>query len=291
MGEWARPDDFSLVFRLTSSEYVDKFIDKGSIKFNTPQSWIDYAKEHGTGRGDGYEGTIAFCDVTDYERVFQLYEKYHSNNILIRDSRPLITGINGQRLLLKDKRSLQLPCFCVYIMKHSLFHCPNRTGKQRLSAEIPGSYFRDFSDNSSPEEISNLPLEKQPALIIIRDFDEFKRRLYNSLRKLGLKDTEILTDIVSYYNFEQQESYGEKDFERKYPYELFIKSTRFKEQSEARVIIKTTKVEIIKYLYNNAIELGCMKDIAEVYKGYLYNGVEVEMTMNIYEKSTSEIIR
>ena len=61
MGEWARPNDFFVACRLTSSKYADSFLDTGSIKFNTPQSWIDYSKKYGDGRGDGYEGTLVFC--------------------------------------------------------------------------------------------------------------------------------------------------------------------------------------------------------------------------------------
>ncbi|MNW33000.1 hypothetical protein D3C74_99540 [compost metagenome] len=51
MGEWAKPNNFSAAFRLTSSKYADAFVDTGSIKFNTPQSWIDYSKKYGDGRG------------------------------------------------------------------------------------------------------------------------------------------------------------------------------------------------------------------------------------------------
>ena len=51
MGVWANPDHFTAVFRLTSSKYAEVFIDKGSIKFNEPQSWIDYSKKYGNGRG------------------------------------------------------------------------------------------------------------------------------------------------------------------------------------------------------------------------------------------------
>ena len=149
MGLWANPDHFTAVFRLTSSKYADDFIDKGSIKFNEPQSWIDYSQKYGNGRGDGYEGTIAFCDVLDYRKAIELNQKYNSTCILNPNLRPLTKKAIGRRLLLKDKRSLQLPCFCFYIMKHSLFPCPDNTGKHSVSALISASYFRDFSDNLS----------------------------------------------------------------------------------------------------------------------------------------------
>ncbi len=284
MGVWANPDHFTAVFRLTSSKYADDFIKKGSIKFNEPQSWIDYSKKYGKGRGNGYEGTIAFCDVLDYKRVIELNQKYNSNCILNTNLRPLTKETIGQRLFLKDKRSLQLPCFCFYIMKHSLFPCPDSAGKHRVSAHIPASYFRDFSDKLSPEDIKKRPLEDQPALIIIDSFDEFKVRLYKTLKSIGLEDTEIIIGNVSYFDFDEYGNEGWMDFGQKYPYELLVKNSSFKEQSEARIIIKTKKNKIIERLHNASIELGCMKDIAQVHKGYLHDGIRVEMTIEIHEE-------
>ncbi|MEK5061025.1 hypothetical protein BK126_26280 [Paenibacillus sp. FSL H7-0326] len=284
MGEWSEPNGFSAVFRLTSSKYADAFVDKGSIKFNTPQSWIDYAKKYGDGRGDGLEGTLAFCDSLDVERISELTQKYESSCILNPNTRPLLKETSGRRLFMKDKRSLELPCFCVYIMKNSLFPSPDSEGKHRVSGVIPASYFRDFSDNSLPEDIEKLPLEDQPALIIIKDFKEFRNRLYKALRQLGLEDDEIIIGNVSYIDFETHGPYGWMDFGLQYPKELLVKNIRFAEQSEARVIIKTNKKEVIERLSVAPIELGSMKDITQVYKGYLHEGMRVQMTVDVYEE-------
>ncbi|BES66094.1 hypothetical protein SANA_25330 [Gottschalkiaceae bacterium SANA] len=283
MGDWEKPNTFSGAFRLTSSKYAKSFIKRGSIKFNTPQSWIDYSKQHGDGRGDGYEGTLAFCDSLDVKSISEIIQKYESICILNTNARPLHKEICKRRLLLKDKRSLNLPCFCVYIMKHSLFPCPDSAGKHRIPAEIPASYFRDFSDNYSPEDIDKLPLEDQPVLIIIRDFEEFKNRLYKALREVGLEDSEIIIEGVSYFDFEAYGSDGWMDFCQIYPKELLVKSIRFEEQSEARVIIKTNKKEVVERLDSAPIELGCLKDIAQVHYGYLHKGMRVEATVNIDE--------
>jgi len=284
MGVWANPDHFTAVFRLTTSEYADNFIDKGSIKFNAPQSWIDYSLKYGNGRGDRYEGTIAFCNIFDYERVIELNQKYNSDCIINTKMRPLAKEVIGQRLFLKDKRSLQLPCFCFYIMKQSLFSCPDSAGKHRVSAHIPASYFRDFSDNLSPVDIEKRPLKDQPALIIISNFDEFKIKLYKTLKAIGLEETEILIGNVSYFDFEAYGNDGWMDFGQMYPYELLVKNIIFKEQSEARIIIKTKKSIIIQRLHDGPIELGCMKDIAQVHKGYLHGGIRVEMNIDMHEE-------
>lgn len=284
MGGWAEPNHFTAVFRLTSSKYADDFLDKGSIKFNTPQSWIDYSKKYGDGRGDGLEGTLAFCGIFDVERFSELKGKYSATDFLNPNTRPLLIENDGARLLLKDRRSLELPCFYVYILKHSLFTCPDSSGKHRVSANIPPSYFRDFSDNYLPEDVEALKLEDQPALIIISDFEAFKNRLYTALRMIGLDDVEIILGNVSYFDFAAYGAEGWMDFQQKYPNELLVKNIRFAEQSEARVIIKTAKKDIIKRLHDAPIELGSMRDIAQVHKSYLHGGMRIEMTVEVYEK-------
>lgn len=172
----------------------------------------------------------------------------------------------------------------MYIMKHSLFPCPDCAGKHKISADIPASYFRDFSDHSQLEDIDKLPLGDQPALIFISDYNEFQNRLYKALRKVGVEDSEVLIERVSYFDFEKNGFNGWMDFGQEYPKELLVKSNHFEKQSEARVILKTNKKEVIKRLQNAPIALGCMKDIAQVHKGYLYEGIRVEMLVDIYEE-------
>ena len=284
MSGWANPNNFTAVFRLTNLKYAEAFLDKGSIKFNTPQSWIDYSRKYGDGRGDGLEGTLAYCSRYDIEHIKDFNEKYCSTNVLNSKNRPILHVNEGRRIYFKDKRSLELPCFCIYIMKHSLFPCPESPGHHKITAEISSSYFRDFSDNSLPEDVEALPLEDQPALIIISNFQEFQNRLYAALKNLGLDDTEIILGTVAYYDFEEFGPNGWRDFGQKYPYELLAKNIRFANQSEARIIINTVKKDVIKRLYDAPLELGSMNDIAQVHKGYLHGGVQVGMTVLIEEE-------
>lgn len=50
--KWANPDEFTLAMRCTTVNYANKFIEEGSIKFNTSDSWVKYAITNGEGRGD-----------------------------------------------------------------------------------------------------------------------------------------------------------------------------------------------------------------------------------------------
>lgn len=43
-----------LTLRCTEVKYAYSFLEKGEIKFNTPQSWVNRAIEFGKGRGDKF---------------------------------------------------------------------------------------------------------------------------------------------------------------------------------------------------------------------------------------------
>lgn len=273
-GGWANPNDFSAVFRCTSVKYADEFMKKGSIKFNTPSSWIQYSMDKGEGRGDRLEGAVALCHFADVEKIVELNQEY-------KDYLSLVRMPYEERIYLKNSRSLNLPCYCLYIMKHSLFECPNKEGEHRVCADIPASYFRDFMDDLPPEDVEKLSDDEKPALIIINDFNEFKNRLIEKLVSIGLDEREIIISSVRYLDFEKYGREGWWDFGKMFPKELLIKNKRFENQSEARIIVNTDKEHVKEVLYNNPIEIGPMIGIAKVYKGYLYKGLNVEMTCRI----------
>ena len=103
---------------------------------------------------------------------------------------------------------MHLPCFCLYYLKNSMFICPKEPGIQKLKTSIPYSYFRDFADNMSPEEVQKLPEDERPVLIVIEDYPEFKRRLVHKLIEIGLLDREIIETKVSYFDFDQYGEFG-----------------------------------------------------------------------------------
>ena len=94
IGGWAKPDEFSLTMRCTEVKYADSFLEKGEIKFNTPQSWVNRAIELGEGRGDKFEGTIAIYHIEDLKNMKLINEKYkncshlewinYDNNVYIK---------------------------------------------------------------------------------------------------------------------------------------------------------------------------------------------------------------
>lgn len=270
---WGNPDSFSLVLRCTTQRYAHAFRDFGQIKFSTPESWVQYEEEYGDGRGDKLEGTIAAFHLLDPDHAIPIIQKYKQCKGLLKIS-------YGERMYLKIDRDMKLPCFCIYLQKLSLFDCPKETGVQTLKATIPYSYFRDFSDNMTPDDILKLPTLDRPALIFISDYPEFKQRLVNKLKSIGLLDNEIIEANVTYFDFDQYGRYGYWDFGQSSPMELAIKHIRFKDQNEGRFIINTDNSKVLETL-KNPIEIGSLADICTISDNYFYDGMRVELTADI----------
>ncbi|MED4461493.1 hypothetical protein [Metabacillus fastidiosus] len=267
-GVWAKPEDFMVVFRLTTRQYAENFLKKGEIKFNTPSSWVQYAFENGEGRGDKLEGTLATFYMFDIENAAKLNQKYKKYPDLVRV--PI-----GQRVYLKRSRNMELPCFCFYILKQSMFDCPKEEGKHKLTTTVPASYFRDFVDNLDPQKVEKLDQKDKPALIFIHDYNEFERRIINALMALGLNREEIIIARVRYIDFNEYGESGWWDFGERSPMELAVKHNRFENQSEARIIINTDD-EKIKQILTKPIEIGSLEDIAKVSNTYFHEGITVE---------------
>ncbi|SFM53964.1 hypothetical protein SAMN03159341_1458 [Paenibacillus sp. 1_12] len=272
-GVWAEPENFVSVFRCTTQKYAETFLKKGEIKFSTPSSWVKYAFEKGEGLGDKLEVTMATFHVFDIEHAIELNQKYkkYSDLVLI----PI-----GQRVYLKRSRDMELPCFCFYILKQSMFDCPKEEGKHSLTATVPASYFRDFMDNLDPQEVEKLNRKEKSAVIFIHDYKEFEQRIINALMALGLNREEIIITRVSYIDFDKYGEYSWWDFGQRPPKELTIKHNRFENQSEARIIINTDD-EKIKQILVKPIEIGSLEDIATVSNIYLHGGMSVEITVNL----------
>lgn len=271
---WGNPNNFLASFRCTKTKYAKSFVEKGEIKFSTPQSWVEWELLNGKGRGDKLEGTLAFHNIFDLEKIKEFYEKYgkHPEHI------PFLVD---QRLYLKRKRSMQLPCFCFFIVKNSLIECPAKPGKQKLTLEIGSEYFRDFADNLAPKEVDKLPEEEKPAIILVNDYKAFYERLKNKLFDLGLRQNEIIDGIVKYYDYTQHGVSGWMDFSNKSPFELLLKDATFEHQSEARIIINTDS-EKIKSILSEPIEIGALSGICDYETVYMHEGMRIEFSADIY---------
>lgn len=266
---WSKPDSFNLTLRCTKQKYAKNFMEQGEIKLSTPQSWVDYAINNTEGRGDKYEGMLAHHGMFDIQNMILLNAKYEKYRDLLR--------INyGNQVYLKKENDMRLPCFCVYTLRHSMFQPPSKPGRQRISTTIPGSYFRDFSDDMDEEKVKKLPDSEKPAVIVIKDFDEFVIRLKKVLVSMGVEPEEILINHITYLDYYHHGKNSWLDLCQEPPKQLFAKDIRFEDQNESRVIVNTISKDILQGL-SKPIYLGPMFDIADVVYSYHYHGIEIEM--------------
>ena len=270
---WASPNAFSLVLRCAKMKYAQSFLERGQIKLSTPESWVKYEEDHGNGRGDRLEGTLAVCHFLDIDSFSYFHSKYsHYNDLIVKRY--------GNHLYFKRKRDMQLPCFCLYHLPFHEFPCPEKLGKQVLKTSIPPSYFRDFADNVPMEIIENLPMDERPAIIFIEKYSEFKQRFIKKLTQLGVTHNEIIETNIYYRDFYSHGNLSRWDSGQTSPLELAIKHIRFKDQNELRFIINTNNPTVLELL-KKPIEIGSLEDICALQNVYLYNGMNIELTADI----------
>lgn len=285
--KWKFPKHFLGAFRCTEVKYAEDFINKGTIKFNSPNSWVKYAKEKSEGRGDLLEGTVAAYSIYDTESVIALNNKYSDYEL----KGQLIREKVKDRIYLKLKSSMELPCFCFYTLNMDMFQCPKKMGDNIIECDMPPSFFRDFTDNMTLTQMNSLPVEKQPSIIIIEDYNEFEKRLRKKLYSLDIRDDEIISVNIRYVNYDHPVNYLNYQ-EGKFswycydgipPMELSIKDKRFFYQNEGRIIVNTKNQEAKNYLLNNIVDIGNMSDIAQKFDGYCYEGIHLKVKCDVQE--------
>lgn len=264
---------FSGALRCAEKQYNDAFVKRGCIKFGLPQKWVDDGKKYGPGRGDVFEGTFATCNIFDIENTLKLCSVYKIPNS------DTTCEVISNRVYFKRKQSLNLPVFCLYGIRYDIFDITERTGWQTVKGTIPAEYFISFSNIA--EGKNELPIEHQPSVVVIRDLDEFKRRLFSKLRSIGVADDEIIASVILYYDFNCFGPNGWIEINKEPPLELTVKDKSFEKQSEIRFIINSKNAEIMEYLRNNTIDIGSLEDIAQNIDGYFKQGIDIEMKLDV----------
>lgn len=258
------------LIKATKVKHGKNMYEHGQIKFGVPKEWEEQGKKYGQGQGDIFEGTIATvcCDETETIHHWNKIPDFYTLQI-------------GNKVYLKNKRSMQLPCFCAYILTDKMLSKPTDIGEQTLTGEIPPEYFRDFASNLTVTQIEKLPYLEQPAIVYIKDLFEFEKRLRKYLIEyVGVQAKDIITRQVEYVEWDEPvtETYIEC------PLELFFKDKQFSHQQEWRVIINTDDEEVKKRLLSKPIAIGTLESIAYFKDGYLKDGISIEVDALIKRK-------
>lgn len=250
-----------MLFRCTTQEYAERFLKTGNIRFGTPQEWINYYKEHGDGRGDLLEGSFASIHNFD-ERPINFYKLYRPKTFMTYDER------NGNYYF-QSTDVLGLRTFCLFGLDRSLFirKAEGENRNEYPTGSILKQYFEDFSD-ATQENYEELPKDKKPVLLMIKNPRKFFERLIQSLMQNGFARDEIIIRHVSYMDKKKQFLIGDA-----IPGELFAKDVSFSYQSEIRVVLMPQKEHLRELIENkNGIfDLGGMNDIADIQDYYFHD--------------------
>ncbi|MCF8010757.1 MAG: hypothetical protein K9L17_05590 [Clostridiales bacterium] len=259
--EWAQPDKLYAIFRCTNAKHADDLVNKGTIMFNNARAWADIEKKKGKGQGDLYEGVFAACHPSDVDSVTFYNKKYNDVECVS----------NGKLLYFRRKSVMQMPAFCFFLLKQSLFDCSGKEGKHTLSTYIPGTFFQEFADGLSADE------EKQPSLVLIHDMEEFVKMIKRKLISMGVNESDVLVRCVQYLNkhIPFYNSAGS-------PEELFLKDKSFSYQAEGRILVNTTNKLLIDKLVRNPINIGPIKEFSEQSNTDCDQGIFVKMTADVH---------
>ena len=260
--EWVYPDEIFECIISLKKKFAKNFLEKGVIKFNSPNNWERYAIENTTGRGDILEGSYAAFPYDSNVRKFLLQNQYP-------DSRVCPILYNGSNLLhLKHNESMSLPCYCYYILRNKDFKLSKTVNGYQAKAVVPCRYFRGLEDGRNWEEENKLEVGEQLVSVRISDHDEFIRRIKIALTKIGILEKEILVREVKYKELDKP--YLPR---RQHPMELFVKDKQFSDQSEGRIVIHSKNKEAEARLLNDTIAIGSIEDIAYIDEHYYSGGM------------------
>lgn len=266
--EWEKPNNFFAILRCSNVKYANDLINSGTIMFNCARVWADMERKSGQGQGDLHEGIFASCHPLEIDSVLSYMQQYDD----------VESEFDGKLVHFKRKSVMEMPAYCFYMLKQSLFNCSGKEGIQTLTAEIPGRYFQDFAAKMTKEQVMALDEEKRPALVAISDSDKFINMVKSKLISMGIKESEILVQVITYID-KQNPFYSLLES----PRELFIKDNSFSYQSEGRIVINTRNKSLINRLVGIPIEIGSIKEFSQKSDTYLEQGVLIQMTADVYK--------
>lgn len=264
-----------MLFRCTTLEYANKFLETGNIRFGLPQEWIDDYKKNGHGRGDLLEGV--FANVTELDEIPIYFFKTMRPNVIV-DKNPI-----GGYYFFRSEDVLNMRTYCLFGLNDTMFSEQVRAEDKKLypTGKISEKYFCDLYPEVTMDNYDFLKPDQKPVLLMIKNPNEFFNRIRTFLHKFGLNDNEFIISPVGYVKKYEKFIVGDP-----MPGELFTKDAAFNDQSEIRIVITSTRKEITDKLTecNGIVDIGTMKDIAD-YEEYYFKDFVMQLRGNglIYE--------
>lgn len=256
-----------LPIKCTEEQYAESMLKKGEICFSCPERWAQKGLNGHIGQGDPEECVFAKIERSDsyHRNIFSLYP-----NVNIRT--------DERYVYFKHMNVAMQPAFCYYVLlEENEEYRLTETGKQCVKLDIPGQFFLDFAEGKSREEVLNLPKKNQPAVVIVRDAKEFKKRIFDALKGIGIANEDIITYLITYDS--DKCYFYNKEYEA-----AFTKNSDFRYQNEMRFYIADKNFRRKDIDDQLIITIGNIEDIAEMHCGYYPEGLHLEMMCNVVRK-------
>lgn len=249
-----------LLLRCTTLNYAKKFLETGNLRLAKPQEWIKEASINGEGRGDSLEGTFAACHESNSSFI---------DEVLSTNPHATYKTI-ANRCFFHRKHVLELRTFCLFGVNDDLFTSRdwNAQHKKLPIGTISLDYFQDFYKDITESEYDSLPDNKKPVVIMIYNPDAFFERIRKFFVGQGIDENSIIISPVNYIDMSSDFNVHEEP-----PAELFLKSERFRNQCEIRIVINALDEKTVKILdhENGIFDIGSLSDIAEIYTYYFHD--------------------
>lgn len=172
---------------------------------------------------------------------------------------------------------MEMPSFCFFMLKQSIFNCSGKEGLQTISAIIPGTYFQDFAGGMTLDQIMLLDEEERPSLVVISDMDKFINMIKKKLISIGVQESEILVHSIQYED-KHTPFYNPAGS----PKELFLKDKSFSYQAEGRIVINTRNKSLVDVLVQKPIDIGSIEEFSKQSSTYFEQGILIEMKADVY---------
>lgn len=223
--------------------YAKDFLERGVIRFGQPKCWQKLGDTDGK-RGDVFEGVYASMKGKNDECYNLLKSLRNNSHSFERDDRTYFYSDD----------ILQMRAYCMYGFHDRDTHLNEKLSvdhKRHRGGSIPLSYFNGLFDGWTRESYNNCTGGTRPVTLMITP-DKFHALVVNRLHELGVRDSEIMFRLINYIDYKGDTFIIGSDKD-----ELFHKHIDFKEQSEVRIVVDTTRDEVKRVFENDGkIDLG-----------------------------------
>lgn len=228
--------------KIIKQDYAEDFVEKGVIHFSNPKIWRDEKICTGL-QLDKDEGCFCFSTDNNDKQFKSIGRRFIKENH------------KGCWKYYEDTDDIVGTCL-YGINKSSFKDSVTQYGVRSVPAKdfaVPFEYFKEF-DNRSNRKV-----------VIIFDLYRFHDMLIDSIVKLGALKEEIYFFPVYYVN-KKVPYYTMEAF----PFEYFLKDSRFSKQSELRIIVASNNKHFYKKLLdnNNNVEIGNISSFSSVQDDY-----------------------